>query len=225
MLQVGQTYSELGDWQHAYIMFDSAAHLPGQGSDLASAYGRQRTWTLTHVSRARAARGDTVGLMELADTLRNLGELSTYGRDWRLHHFVRAQVLELRGDTAAAIDEYRKSIYSPSLGFTLANYRMARLLIAKRKPREAIAILRSALHGGRDASNMYITAPELHELMANAFEVIGVRDSAAAHYSAVAKAWRNAEPRWRSRASIASQRSVQLGGEQNQRVASRDHVK
>jgi len=220
MLQTGQVYGELGDWKKARVMFDSAAHLPGTGADLSSAYGRHRAWTLTHVARARAALGDTVGLIELADTVRNLGEMSSFGRDWKLHHFIRAEVLEIRGDTAGAVGEYRKSIYSPSLGFTAANARLANLLMLQRKPREAISILRAALDGGRDASNTYVTATELHETMARSFEMIGARDSAAAHYSAVAKAWRNAEPKWRARAVSAAQRAMQLGGEQHVTVSS-----
>jgi len=213
MLQAGQVYGELGDWQRARIMFDSAAHLPGRGADLSSAYGRHRAWTLTHVARARAAMGDTIGLMELADTVRNLGEMSSFGRDWKLHHFIRAAVLEIRGDTASAMDEYRKSIYSASLGFTVSNVRLANLLIAERKPREAIGILRAALHGGRDASNTYVTATELHELMAKSFEMAGARDSAAVHYRAVAGAWSKAEPKWKARADGARMHALALGAD------------
>jgi tetratricopeptide (TPR) repeat protein len=213
MMHQAQVYAELGDWRTAYAMFDSASLLPVAGGDLASSYGRQRAWTLTHVARARVALGDTTGLMELADTVRSLGEMSGFGRDWRLHHFIRAQVLEERGDTAAAIAAYRRSIYSPSLGFTLANFRLGRLLIAQHRPREAVAVLRPALQGGRDASNLYVTATELHELLAKAFEMESAPDSAGAHYSAVAKAWRSADPKFRSRAILAGSRAKQLGGE------------
>ncbi|HUQ99049.1 MAG TPA: BTAD domain-containing putative transcriptional regulator [Gemmatimonadaceae bacterium] len=213
MLHHAHIYAELGEWERARILFDSASRQPGLGADLASAYGRQRAWTLTHVARARVARGDTLGVMELADTVRNLGQLSLFGRDWKLHHYIRAQMFEARGDFENAIASYRASIYSPTLGFTSANFRLGWLLIERRRPREAIPILSAALHGGRDASNLYITATEIHELLAKAFELSGSRDSAAVHYAAVAKAWKNADPRLRPRGAAAAERVLQLRAE------------
>ncbi len=61
-------------------------------------------------------------------------------------------------------------------------------------------IVRAALHGPIDASNLYVTYSKLHELLAQAFERSGQRDSAATHYRWVAAAWRNAEPPLRIRA-------------------------
>lgn len=104
-------------------------------------------------------------------------------------------------------------MYSASLGFTRANYHLGRVLIARRRPREAVAVLRPAFHGGRDASNLYVTATELHELLGQAFEMIGARDSASAHYAAVAKAWRAGDPKWRARANTAAARAAKLSGE------------
>jgi hypothetical protein len=40
---------------------------------------------------------------------------------------------------------------------------------------------------------------ELHELLAQAFDQAGQRDSAAVHYRAVAKAWAHADPIFHAR--------------------------
>ncbi|HSQ29771.1 MAG TPA: hypothetical protein VLN49_07975 [Gemmatimonadaceae bacterium] len=47
----------------------------------------------------------------------------------------------------------------------------------------AIAVLQPALRGPLDASNLYVTCTELHELLAQAWDAAGARDSAAAHYA------------------------------------------
>lgn len=210
LLHEAQINAELGQWPQAYILFDSASRLPSQGADLAASYGRHRAWTLTQVARARVALRDTIGLAALADTVRNLGAMSMYGRDWKLHYFIRGLALEARGDTTAAITAYRRSIYSPTFGFTCSNVYLARLLIAQNRPRDAADVLRPALHGGRDASNLYVTATEIHELLGKAFDLAHARDSALVHYRAVAQAWRGAENPWRKRGEIAAKRAAAL---------------
>jgi hypothetical protein len=59
--------------------------------------------------------------------------------------------------------------------------------------------VRAALHGGIDGSNLYVTRTELHELLAQAFDRMGARDSAAVHYGAVARAWARSDPAFRQR--------------------------
>ena len=55
-----------------------------------------------------------------------------------------------------------------------------------------------------DASNLYVSRTELHELLAESFDRAGMRDSAAVHYSAVAKAWRRADPAFHARRDRAA---------------------
>jgi hypothetical protein len=71
--------------------------------------------------------------------------------------------------------------------------------VALRRPAEAIAVLRPAIHGGVDGSNTYTSRTELHEAMALAFEQAGNRDSAVVHYRAVEQAWRHADPEFGER--------------------------
>jgi hypothetical protein len=63
------------------------------------------------------------------------------------------------------------------------------------------------------------TRSEIHESLARAFERAGEADSAAAHYRAVADAWRRADPSLRARAVAAGQRAFELGeGVRSKRV-------
>jgi thioredoxin-like negative regulator of GroEL len=89
------------------------------------------------------------------------------------------------------------------------NYELARALLRVGRPTEAVATLQSSLRGEVDASNLYITRTDLHELLADAFYAAGQTDSAAAHYRAVATAWRRADPMYHARRARALAR---LGG-------------
>jgi len=62
-----------------------------------------------------------------------------------------------------------------------------------------VPVVRAALHGGIDGSNLYVTRTDLHELLAQSFERLGNRDSAAVHYRAVVRAWARSDPRYRER--------------------------
>jgi hypothetical protein len=44
-----------------------------------------------------------------------------------------------------------------------------------------------------------MTRTDLHELLAQAFDRLGARDSASVHYRAVAKAWERADPLYHAR--------------------------
>ena len=59
--------------------------------------------------------------------------------------------------------------------------------------------MQPAFRGSLEAANLYITRTELHELLAQAFDAAGERDSATAHWRAVESAWRNADPQFRTR--------------------------
>jgi hypothetical protein len=72
-----------------------------------------------------------------------------------------------------------------------------------KRPAEAVPIVRAALHGDLDGSSLYVMRTELHELLAQAFDAMGQRDSAALHYRAVVKAWARADPMFHARRDSA----------------------
>ena len=203
-----QVLFELGRYAESAALFDSIAHVPV--SDLPSVRARNMAWTLTHVATAQAAAGDTSQLRSLADTIKSLGALTGRGRDRRLHHHVRGLLWLARGQPNEALAELQRAVYSPTLGYTRTNLELAKLYLRLDRPRDAVAILQPALRGSLEASNMYVTRTELHELLAGAHDSAGARDSAATHYAAVVDAWRNAEPRFRARWKRASDRDEAL---------------
>jgi tetratricopeptide (TPR) repeat protein len=153
---------------------------------------------------ALAAAGDTPGVRALADSVERWGNASAFGRDRRVHHYLRGLVLAASGRHEDAVRAYREAVYSPTLGFTRVNYEMARSLLQLNRPAEAVAILQPALRGEIDASNLYITRTELHELLGESFTRAGQPDSAAAHYRAVVKAWQRADPAFHARRNRAA---------------------
>jgi tetratricopeptide (TPR) repeat protein/TolB-like protein len=194
----------------AAALFDSIAHQAERGPT-SSQSARGSAWMLTQVANARAAAGDTATVVRLADSIRALGGGSGYGRDQRLFHHVRGLLLAARHDDAGAIAEFQAAIYSPSGGYTRTNYELARILLRDSRPRDAVAILQPALRGSLDASNLYVSRIELHERLAQAWEAAGGKDSAAAHYSIVARVWSAGDPPFRARADSARRRLVSLG--------------
>lgn len=149
---------------------------------------RRVTWAMTHRATALAAAGDTAALARLVEPIRTIGARSGYGRDRRLHHYVRGLLLAARGNREEATVELRAAIYSPNFGYTRVNLELGRLYLELGKPRQAIDVLRPALHGSIEASNLYVTHTELHALLARAFDAAGVSDSAAVHRAYVSRA-------------------------------------
>jgi tetratricopeptide (TPR) repeat protein len=195
---VGILAYERGDYREAARAFRALS--AGDLSSLAPGErARRLTWQGTLSGMALAAAGDTTALRALADSVERWGRGSLYGRDQRSHHYLRGMLQSIVGDHAGAVREFREAIHSPSLGFTRVNYELARCLLALDRPSEAVAALQPALRGELDASNLYITRTELHELLAQAFDRGGQRDSAAAHYRVVANAWRQADAQFRTR--------------------------
>jgi DNA-binding SARP family transcriptional activator/tetratricopeptide (TPR) repeat protein len=198
-LQEGTTLFEMGRFREAaayYRAWDSRLTL---NPDLPGIYAKQHAWMLTHTATAVAAAGDTARLASLADSVAAAGTGSTFGRDPLLHHFVRGLLWRARGNLERAAAEFRVSIWSWTDGYTRENYELARALLDLGRPAEAVYPLQAALRGDLQSSNLYITRTEVHELLARAFAALGRRDSAAAHYRAVATAWRQADPIVRDR--------------------------
>ena len=205
----GQMLRELGRPREAAALFDSVSRwrLPQIGASL---YARNRTWSLAHEAGALAAAGDTGKLAAIADTVQAYGSKSALGRDQRLHHYVRGLLFAARGQDDAAIDEFRSSIRSLTLGYTRASYELSLALLRRHRAKEAVAILQPALRGDMEASNLYVSRTELHELLAKAWDGAGRADSASAHYTLVANTWANGDPPFRARAEAARARSAAL---------------
>jgi DNA-binding SARP family transcriptional activator/tetratricopeptide (TPR) repeat protein len=172
---------------------------------------RNVAWYLTLSGTASAAAHDTIRVRILLDSVQATGRRSLFPRDPRLHHFLRGLLLARAGQHEQAVREYRAAIYSPSEGFTRINYELGRSLLALNRPAEAVAALRPPLHGGIEGSGLYLTRTETHELLAQAFDAAGQRDSAAAHFAIVERAWRGADPVMRPRYDAARQWLMRAG--------------
>jgi DNA-binding SARP family transcriptional activator len=206
-----QVLFEMGHAREAASLFDSLAAFFGD-SRLPSRYARHLCWMLTHRATALAAAGDTAQLPHLADSLEILGLQSSYGRDRQLFHHLRGLLLIARNRPAEAEREFRQAVWSLTYGYTRTNFELARALMTLGRPREAIAVLQPAFRGPLDASNLYVTHTELHEMLARAFDAAGERDSAVTHYRWVVAAWRNADPEFRPRFDQDARRLIQLSG-------------
>jgi hypothetical protein len=117
-------------------------------------------------------------------------------------------LLAARGDDAGAITEFKSAIYSLTSGFTRTNFELARLYLRARRPRDAIAVLQPTLRAPLESSNLYLARTDAHELLAEAWDSAGVRDSAAVHYAWVAKAWAAADSPYAARARSARNQSA-----------------
>jgi DNA-binding SARP family transcriptional activator/TolB-like protein len=157
-------------------------------------YARDLTWALARRATAAVMAREYDLARRLADSTELVGQRSLYGRDPRLHFFVRGLLAAAAGDHQSAVDLYRRSIYSPNFGFTRANLELGRSLLALGRAADAVPVLQASLRGGWDGSNLYVSRTEIHEMLAQAFAASGRRDSAAAHFRQVESAWRHADP-------------------------------
>jgi len=176
---------------------------PTPGSLPSGQFARDMTWNLARRGTAAAMAREYELARRLADSAEVVGRGSLFGRDPRLHYFIRGLIARGANDHQTAVDFFRRSIFSWNFGYTRANLELARSLVALGRASEAIHPLQAALRGGWDGSNLYVTRTELHELLAQAFAAAGRRDSAAAHYAAVERAWRRADPSFAARYQAA----------------------
>lgn len=199
---------ETGDPGRAARMFRETADQVGRKDLPLALRARRISWNLTLAGTALATIGDTAGVRRLTDSVERMGGLSNFGRDPRLHHYLRGLILQRGGKHAEAVAEFRRALHSVTDGYTRINYELARCLLQLGQAREAIAVLQPALRGGVDGSNTYITHTELHETLAQAFAAAGLRDSSRVHYGAVERAWRRADSRFAERYEVAKAKSA-----------------
>ncbi len=195
---------EMGRWSEAARVYREISPRARARADAVPGHvARVSAWMLTLAGMAYAMAGDTGATRGLADTVETLGQLSSFGRDARLSHFLRGVLWQREGRHQEAVDAFQRSLFSTTDGLTRTNLLMARSLLALGRAEEAIAILRPALRGGVDGGNTHVTHTELREELAHAFELAGQRDSATFHYRAVERAWRHADPQFRERYELA----------------------
>lgn len=205
-----QVLLEMGRADAAAQLFDSVASGPLPTASNGTV-ARHRSWNLTHRATALAAAADTSALAALADSVEVWGRLSSFGRDERLHHHIRGLLMAARGQHAAAATAYRRAVYSTTSGYTRTNLELARVLVELDRPLDAVAVLESALRGSLEASNLYVTRTELHELLGRAWDAAGEPDRAVAHYRLVLHAWHDADPILRDRRDRVDARLRALG--------------
>jgi tetratricopeptide (TPR) repeat protein len=191
-LQEAQVLRELGRYRESAALFDSVSRFTVSGAE-SLAVASARVWSLTHEAGALAAAGDTMRLDGLADTIEAYGSGSNLGRDSRSHHHVRGLLLAARGADSLAVTEFRRAIFSVSAGYTRTNVEMAKALLRLGRYAEAIAILEPALRGSLEASNLYVTYPEIRLLLAQAYAGNGERDRANRELDWVRRAWVRAD--------------------------------
>lgn len=194
----GQVLLEMGDLRGAIVRFDSAARVTRPDA-AEGARARLRCWALAHTASAYARLGDTIALARLADELQALGARTAWARDRRMHHYVRGLLWQMRGNDREAEAAFRRALDSRTSGYTRINLELGRLLLRQGRAREAAEILEPALRGSLEASNLYVTRTELHELLARAWTAAGEPGRAARHLRAVDVAWSAAEPPFAAR--------------------------
>jgi DNA-binding SARP family transcriptional activator/TolB-like protein len=147
------------------------------------------------LAEAALGTGDTALAAQAADSASAWAGRAAKAREQGIATHAQALALLARRDTAGAIRTFERAIYSPTLGFTLTNYHLARLYLARGEPRKAADILRPALQGYIDLAAF----TELHELIAEAYDRLGQADSARVHWRWVAGALAHADPEARPR--------------------------
>jgi tetratricopeptide (TPR) repeat protein len=193
-----QVLFEAGRAHEALAEFDSAGALLRALEGNASLSARRRAWWMAHRVTVLAAMGDTARIAALMEPLRTVGAGSGYVRDRLMYHYPAGLLLAARGGHGAS-DELRRAMASPNVGYTRVNVTLATWYLARDQPEEAVPLLRAALHGSLEASNLYVTHTELHALLARAFSLMRAPDSAAAHRAYVERARVRADPAGRAR--------------------------
>lgn len=111
-----------------------------------SRQARTHAWHLTHAGMAHAADGDTAALAVLAERVETVGARSSYARDQRLHHYLRALVARAREAPESEIEQHlRAALYSMPHGFSRINLELAESLLRQGRHEEAAAVAGATL--------------------------------------------------------------------------------
>ena len=152
------------------------------------------TWSRALEANALATSGaDTTRLRAIGDSMRFLGPMSYYARDWRLHHHVLGLIAMRAGQAAVAEREFRDARWGVA-GWTATVAWLARAQLAQHRGRDAIATLRQGYQAPLDAMGRYVPRSELDYMMSRSFHEAGMSDSAAVYASRVRRAWQQADP-------------------------------
>ena len=135
------------------------------------------------------ASGDAALARLAADSAAAWAGRAAKAREWGAAHCARGLALLAVHDTAGALEAFERAVYSPTIGWPLVNYHLGRLHLARGDARAAADILRPGLQGGIDLVNL----TDLHELIAQAYDRLGMRDSARVHWRWVATALEHAD--------------------------------
>jgi serine/threonine protein kinase/Flp pilus assembly protein TadD len=202
-----QVLFEMGRFREAADLFLSAQRPYAEYAE--SRQARADAWLFTHVGTARAAAGDTVGFAAFADTLEAIGTRSLYGRDQRLHHYLRALLARARGASEPEIEAHlRAALYSLPNGYSRINLELGQSLMRQGRHAEAASVLGAALRNSAESNGLYATRTEFHALLGEAWDAAGRADSATLHYRAAVNGWRRADPVLRHRV-LAIERRLQ----------------
>jgi TolB-like protein/tetratricopeptide (TPR) repeat protein len=193
-----QVLREARQYRRAAALFDSAV-VRHRTRPRPSHRGRHVAWVMTQQAGALAAANIIEPLPRLADSIESHGGQSGYGRDPRLHHHVRGLWHAAHRRDEAAIDAFRKAMWSSTGGYTRTNFELARLLLERGRSHEAIGVLRAALAAGFESVGLYVTQTEMRALLAHAHARAGNADSARKHHQWVSRALAQADPDVRDR--------------------------
>src|SRR5262249_23312142 len=160
---------ESGRSRDAAALFDSISRRPRRSNP--SIEASDRLWGLILRACALAAARDTASLARIADSAEALGRPTTLGA---LHHHVRGLLSQARGQLGEAEREYRGAITSPTMGFSQTSLRLAETLVAANRPRDAAAVIASALRGQDYGPSGLSNRTAMHEALARAFDAAGM---------------------------------------------------
>ncbi|MGH7584986.1 MAG: hypothetical protein ACREMH_01960, partial [Gemmatimonadales bacterium] len=199
-----QALRQSGRLRQSAARFDSLAraHLVGS-SRVRSA--SNRAWILSHQAGVLAEMGDAARLAGLATDVESLAVVSGAYWDRMRTRYLRGLLEVLRGKDESAHAEFAASTSRAIDGFGMPAFERARVALRLGRPGEAVALLQRLL---RSHYHFYVTHPELHLALAEAWAASGRRDSAAAHLAAVGRAWARADLPARAR---LEQARVRLG--------------
>lgn len=209
-LLAAQTYLELGETDRAIAGYEALAAIPPtDGAEITGILARKRAFDLARLAMALSAAHDTVRLVPLADSVASWSRRSAFSRDRALAPYAAGLVARERGQLDSAARAFRAALVLPGSGLSRVNVDLAATLLALGRPAEAIAPLQVLFRRDVQGSNLYVTRGEAHLLLAEAFAKVGRADSAAFHYEAADRLWRDGDPAVRGRLAALRARGVE----------------